>query len=331
MPRIAIVGAGLAGLVTATKLSGRAELVVFEKSRGPGGRMATRYAGDHAFDHGAQFFTARSRNFRAFLQPLVEAGVVKNWTAKFVELDRGDVRAARPWGDDYPHYVGTPGMNRVGKFLAERLDIRLDTTVARIKRDGRGWALFDSAGEKLGAFDWLVLAAPAAQTAVLAQDHAALVSLCVEHHMSSCFAMMLGFERPLDLPWDAALVRNADISWVSVNSSKPGREGGYSLVIHSTNAWADAHLETDLEEVREHLLEAAARAIGQEFVGVEHCGVHRWRFANIAKQAGPRYFIDRDLRLAACGDWFIRGRIEAAFESGAGLAAAMGDETGKVY
>ena len=328
MPRIAIIGAGLAGLVIATKLSRQAESIVFEKSRGPGGRMATRYAGDRAFDHGAQFFTARSRAFRGFLQPLVDAGVVKNWTARFVELDRGDVRAARPWGDDYPHYVGTPGMNSVGKFLAESLDVRLGTAVTRIERLGETWVLYDAAGARLGDFDWLVVTAPAPQAAALAREHDALVSLCGEHRMTSCFAMMLGFERSLDLPWDAAVVRNADVSWVSVNSSKPDRDGKFSMVIHSTNAWADAHLETDTEEVGRHLLEAAGQAIDRDLGGAEHCGVHRWRFANIAKQAGPGYFIDRDLRLAACGDWFIRGRVEAAFTSGAGLAKAISNEIG---
>ena len=89
--RIAIIGAGLSGLVLARRLASRADVRVFEKSRGPGGRAATRRVGDYSFDHGTQFFTARTRPFRAFLEPLRAAGVVADWPARFAELDDGPV------------------------------------------------------------------------------------------------------------------------------------------------------------------------------------------------------------------------------------------------
>ena len=63
--KIAVVGAGLSGLVVAEKLQSVGTVEVFDKSRGAGGRMSTRYAGDYEFDHGAQYFTARSDAFRA--------------------------------------------------------------------------------------------------------------------------------------------------------------------------------------------------------------------------------------------------------------------------
>lgn len=75
-------------MVIARRLGVSAEITVFEKSRGVGGRIATRYAGEFEFDHGAQFFTARTPGFRRFLQPLIDNGVVANWTARFVEIDR---------------------------------------------------------------------------------------------------------------------------------------------------------------------------------------------------------------------------------------------------
>jgi predicted NAD/FAD-dependent oxidoreductase len=74
MKRIAIIGAGLSGLVLARRLGDIAQVTIFEKFRSVGGRMATRYAHDYEFDHGAQFFTARTLEFREFLQPLVDDG-----------------------------------------------------------------------------------------------------------------------------------------------------------------------------------------------------------------------------------------------------------------
>ena len=326
MPSIAVVGAGLSGLVVARQLRELADVVVFEKSRGPGGRMATRYGGDHTFDHGAQFFTARTRQFRDFLEPLLVAGVVRAWPARFVELDRErGVTSARTWGAHHAHYVGAPGMNRVGKFLANGLDIRYKCTVAEIECRNADWILSDQASSELGRFDWVVLAVPPAQAAALAGDHADFVALCDKRAMLPCFALMIGPGEPLELPWDAALVRGADISWISVNSSKPGRDEGPALVVHSTNAWAAAHLDDNPDEVRDHLLEQASLVSGVKLQNARHCELHRWRYANIARQRGAAFYLDEESRLAACGDWFVRGRVEAAFASGAGLANALRD------
>ena len=124
MKRIAVIGAGLAGLVVARELAKEAEVTVFEKSRGVGGRMATRYVDGFEFDHGAQFFTARSRGFQAFLEPLVDAGVVAHWGARFAEIRGNRVSKLRDWDQTFPHYVGTPRMNEIGKYLADGLDVR---------------------------------------------------------------------------------------------------------------------------------------------------------------------------------------------------------------
>ncbi|MGB5510127.1 MAG: FAD-dependent oxidoreductase, partial [Woeseiaceae bacterium] len=204
MTRIAIIGAGLAGLVVARRLSGHHEVAVFEKSRGVGGRMATRRASPFEFDHGAQFFTARSAAFRKFLEPLISAGVVASWNARFVELPAGPASGDRQWADDYPHYVGVPGMNAVGKWLARNLDVQTGVEVANINRGGRRWRLTDTHGTDLGDFDWVVLAAPAPQTARLAPAESDISERAMTARMRACCALLLGFDAPLDLPWDAA-------------------------------------------------------------------------------------------------------------------------------
>lgn len=323
MTRIAVIGAGLAGLVVASELSRRNEIIVFEKSRGVGGRIATRYANDYEFDHGAQFFTARSPGFRAFLQPLIERGIVANWRARFAELRRSEIVARRQWEDDYPHYVGAPRMNAIGKRLARALDVQLQTTVARLERSGQRWMLFDDAGTELGQFDWVVITAPAAQTAGLLPESSSIRKLGEAARMQACCAVMLAFERPIELPFDAALVRDADISWVSVNSSKPGRTKGDCLVIHSTNAWADAHINVRDEAVLSHLLAECSEVLGIEAGEANFRDMHRWRYANIGQRSGPDCAIDADLHLAACGDWFVHGRVEAAYTSAAALVEEL--------
>ena len=323
MARVAIIGAGLAGLTVARQLDRKAGITIFEKSRGVGGRMATRYDADFEFDHGAQFFTARTPQFRQFLGPLIDAGVVANWPASFVELRGSTVTAARRWDDDYPHFVGAPRMNEIGKYLARGLDVRLQTRVGAIEKSALGWQLWSESGAELGCFDWVVLTAPAAQAAALGEHIPNLDAACAAATMHACFALLLGFEERLALDWDAALVRESDISWISVNGSKPGRSNRMTLVAHSTNAWADAHVDQDAGDVQEHLVGQLARVLPVDVSGAVVTRLHRWRYANLDRRRGPAFFLDRISRAAACGDWFIRGRVEAAFTSGFALAREL--------
>ena len=117
MKSVAIIGAGMAGLALGKAIKHRMKVTIFEKSRGLGGRISTRYAGAFEFDHGAQFFVAKSDEFKAFIAPLVSKGVVSTWNANFIELDRDKVISSRNWEKKYPHYIGVPRMNSIGHYL----------------------------------------------------------------------------------------------------------------------------------------------------------------------------------------------------------------------
>ena len=134
--------------------------------------------------------------------------------------------------------------------------------------------------------------------------------------MKGCFSLMLGFDHVLPLEFDAALVRDENISWISINSSKPGRNEEYCLLVHSTNNWADEHIDDDRDHVMEHLCQNTSEVIGHDVSDADHKAIHGWRYANIEKQESETHFIDADESIGVCGDWFIQGRVEAAFTSG---------------
>jgi predicted NAD/FAD-dependent oxidoreductase len=324
MTRIAIIGAGMAGLTLANELSDHARVTVFEKSRVPGGRMATRSPSPYAFDHGAQFFTAKSPEFQAQVAEWVQAGVVQSWNVRFAEFERDRIVATRDWDDERPHYVGVPGMRQIGNYLATGIDIELHTTVTALRRVGKEWRIETAGGNEFGPFDWVISTAPAAQTASLLPDFAFQTDV-QKTKMLSCYALMLGFPETVtpQLDWQAALLREADISWISVNSSKPGRGDAFSLVVHSTNAYAEGNLETDQADVEAHLLAELQQVTGMDTDKADHCVLHRWRYANIEAQDGEPALLDPEQRLGVCGDWLIHGRVEAAFLSATQLAKAI--------
>ncbi|MEO1202660.1 MAG: FAD-dependent oxidoreductase, partial [Pseudomonadota bacterium] len=235
--------------------------------------------------------------------------------ARFAEISGTEISAERPWTEEYPHYVGVPGMNAVGKHLAADVDVRYGTKIESLERQASTWSLDLGEDGTRDGFDWVIVTAPAAQTAGLLPQQSSLTATASAKEMKSCFALMLGFNDDPGLVFDAALVRGRDISWISVNSSKPGRDGKAAMVVHATNAWADANLERPLEEVRGHMLDEVRLATGIDASSAAHVDVQRWRYANIDKQDPAATQIDADARLAVCGDWLIRGRVESAFLS----------------
>jgi len=320
MTKIAIIGAGMAGLTAAQLLKDHAAVTIFEKSSSVSGRMATRRADPYSFDHGAQFFSAKTTEFKNFIAPMIATGVLKPWNARFVEIENADIVQSRNWADSYPHFVGDPGMNAVGKFLSKDLNVQVKSRVHSIEKSGNQWSLVGENYRNLGNFDWILLAIPAVQAAEILPSSLPLQEEVSSIKMEGCFSVMLGFTEPLPIEFDAALVRGNDISWISVNNSKPGREGPFSMLVHSTNSWADANSHMDRGQALDHLCSQVRRAIGQDVGNAKHKAIHQWLYANTKKQGNATHFIDQSKNIGVCGDWVIQGRIEAAFTSGFKLA-----------
>jgi renalase len=321
--RIAVVGAGLSGVTVAKRLSASCEVTVFEKARGVGGRMSTRRADLFSFDHGAQFFTARAIEFQEALKPLLLDGVVKPWCGQFIEFDGAQVVRRYAWNEHQPHYVGVPSMSAVVKYFARGLDIRTNSRIIGLHRSST-WSLEDQNGIVYGPFDRVIITAPIAQTMALLPNTISFFSSGPLPVMQACYSLMLGFNEPLNLNFDAALVKNKDISWISVNSSKPGRPPAPTILVHATNRWADKHLETPSEEVLAYLLQEASDVIKLDLNHLaKHRSVHLWRYANIKKQPSSDPYWDNELGIGVCGDWCLQGRVEAAFLSGFRLAQVL--------
>ena len=303
MTSIAIVGAGLAGLSAAHLLrqTGR-NCLVFDKSRGVGGRMATRRVGELAFDHGAQFFTARGDSFRARAAAWLRDG------------------QAASWHDD--QLVGTPGMTAPARALAAGLTIEQNRTVSGLRRDGDGWRLLFG-DEPSQPFDTVLFAVPAPQLAPILSTAGLSFPEIEAVRFAPCWALMLAYDTPLDMAHDQYRSREGVIAWAALNGRKPGRSPQpETLVIHASPHWSHTHLELEPEAAANLLMEAAAQELGISGSPI-YAAAHRWRFALVETPAGVDCLYDDRLKIGACGDWCIGARVEAAFDSGEALARRL--------
>ena len=309
MQRIAIIGAGLSGLLIAKKLSEKAHITVFEKSRGLGGRMSTRYVDPFYFDHGAQSFTARHEDFQQFLDPFIQQGRVAEWTGQIFNLEKGQKESLCPFIE--AHWVACPSMNSLCKALSQGIDVRKNCEIAPIGAKHDDWHLFDTEGSSLGHFDWVISTAPSEQTLRLFESFVPIQDPLRRVSMQACFALVLGFEHPWNKTWVGAKVHNNPIKWISVDSSKPGRNTNLSaLVVHATNAWSEAHVDDDLIQVQDRLTQEFSALTGIEAQHAKTIGLHRWRYAIVDKSEKTGAYLNPDLKLAACSDWCESSRIE---------------------
>jgi photolyase PhrII len=325
LPRIAVVGAGIAGLTCARTLADHGLAVrVFDKGRGFGGRTSTRRVGAGlTFDHGAQYFTARDPRFQLRVGSWLHDGVVARWDARIATLAGGVVG---PDPNPGARYVGTPGMSAITRHLGAELEVAFGVSVAGLARDGDLWCAFDDGGRELGRFDCVVLALPAPQAERLFVTAGAddLAAAAANARMAPSLAAMVAFATPLDAPFDGAFVSGSPLSWVARDSSKPGRQAGCDAwVLHPSPGWSSAHFDAPPSQWRDALLAAFAVALDRPLPEIVHADQHRWGFALPTEPLAASSLHDATLGLAACGDWCGGPRVEGAWLSGADLAGRI--------
>jgi predicted NAD/FAD-dependent oxidoreductase len=316
MKKFAVIGAGLSGVSCARKLQDRGEVHIFDKSRGVSGRMSTRYTDNFEFDHGAQYFTARSPDFRRDVLAAIEDGHVAPWQGRAFYLK--DTGMEPDIGGD--RFTAVPRMNSWTKTLAANLDVRLGARVVDINRTQGLWSLTTESGHVETGYDAVVLAVPAPQAEALLPPEFSGISDVKRTEMEACFALMLGFNDLPDLGWDSLRVQSGSIAWIAVNSSKPGRALAPTLMVHGAAAWSNQHVDDDREALAARLLSDASHIAGVNLDGAVYKTLHRWLYASSISGPDKPCLYDKDLSLAVCGDWCLGGRVENAYLSGRAAA-----------
>lgn len=314
--RIAIIGAGIAGLACADRLGARGvETILFDKGRGPGGRMSTRRletsAGAVHLDHGAQYFTVRDPLFLDQVRAWRREGLATPWPEA----------GADAW-------IGMPTMNAPIRHMASRHDVCFSDHVQGLVRDDGAWWLHSGTGTH-GPFDGAIIALPAEQAASFLGLHDLdMASEAMTARSQPCWTAMIVFDSRLDIDVDH-LRETGPISWACRNGAKPGRTGPEAWVVQGSGSWSAAHLEDRSLSVAQALLAAlVAHSKPAPPPALLNLSAHRWRFA-MTRGTDKGALWNAALRLGACGDWLLGPRVELAWLSGRRLADRILEERAK--
>ncbi len=330
---VAVIGAGIAGAACARTLflAGHS-LHVFDKSRGPGGRLATRrvewvdqagHACTTRFDHGAIGITAHSEVFQAFLDLAVSA----DWLADWKPTLAAD---SLPLEDGSRLYVPTPDMPSLCRRLLDEVSATWSFAVDGLHKSPRGWQV-EAAGERYPVqFDAVVLALPPAQAVPLLSPHRRdWAGHAAATAMQPCWTLMGIAAAPEPaLAWELARPPTGPLAWVMRNEARPGREPAHSQthwVVHARADWSRLHLEQPAAWVQQQMQAALEDWLGRT-VSWQHSVLQRWRYAlPPAHRAAvsESCWWDAAQGLGVCGDFLGGAGVEGAWLSAQSLCAAL--------
>ena len=318
-----IVGAGMAGLAAAMSLNARGfSVLVVDKGRGVGGRLATRSFEGGRFDYGAQFFTVRNPAFRRLADEWLAAGIVTPWSDGFALSDgkfkhTGEV-----------HYRGTAGMRMIAKHLSQNLDVRSQIEVKAVSFERGIWKLLDAGGSVFTG-KALILTPPVPQSLALLNAGNVPLAESVQEELAKftynpCIAVMAVLEGSSQIPSPGGMwFPGEPLAWLADNTQKglaAGAQNGSSVTLHAGPEFSRSHWEF-AHQAAEFLLQQAAPWLGRSVKSYE---THRWKFSQPTHiHHEPALCVSSPGRLVFAGDAFGGGRVEGAALSGLAAAACL--------
>lgn len=281
------------------------EVTLLDKGHGVGGRMSTRKIELAKADHGAQYFSVKSPEFRLFIDELITEKVISEWQVP----QRENVR-----------YIGTAGMNTIPKYLATSLNIQLNEKAILIHSQ----SVETESGNQY-PFDVLISTMPTPQATELFQRSQTVLSEADQRVLASikydpCIAVLATLNTPSTLEGGGLLLENQPVAWIADNFQK-GISSVPSVTLHASADYSQAHFEDNLQEVGKDLLASVSDWIAPE--SIEQVQVHRWRYS-LARQRHPHSFYKLEhAPVYLAGDAFGIGNVEGAFLSGLEVGKAL--------
>ncbi len=312
---VLIIGTGVSGLIAARKIqsAGRSVLLL-DKGRGLGGRLASRRIGAATFDHGAQFITTRDARFKEILKQGAEAGMMTEWCQGFSTESDGHTR-----------WRGQPAMTAFAKYLAQGLETRMEKQVVALRRAGDRYSIETSTGELYSAAAVLLTPPVPQSIALLAAGEIALdpaMRIRLEGiQYERCLAVMAVLKGPSSIPPPGGLVpARGPASWIADNQLK-GISVEPAVTIHANHEFSLAHWDEDRMESGRLLLDACQPWLGAEVLSYQ---VHGWRYSKpIQVDAHPCALLQASPLLVMAGDAFAGPRVEGAALSGMAAAETL--------
>ena len=313
MSSFCVIGSGISGATIANLLNKKHTVDLYDKARGLGGRSSfKRLDKIRGFDHGTQYFSPKTPEFKKFTKKLIEKKILKIWEGnhKFLSDKKKENKK-------HVKVIGRKGNNDISKYLLKNVRCYFQSELKKINFQNRKWNLIFNDGE-IRNYENLILTCPFPQLKKLSKKYIKNSFIKEKIKMDANITILIEIKKT-NLGYSSFLFNDRILGWAGYENSKKRFKSKTDLwTLQSTFNWANKKINQN-----KVLKKTNAKILIDKFfklTGIKRTKVlfslnHGWKYSSNSKPLKLKSYWNSRLNLGVCADWFNGPRFESGWIS----------------
>ncbi len=313
MSEFCIIGSGISGATIANLLRKKHSVILFDKARGPGGRASfKRIKGKIGFDHGTQYISPKTNEFKKFTKILIKKKILKVWGGKHVFLN-----SQKKEDKKHLKIIGKNGNNDISKYLLKNINCNYQSELIKIYYKNKSWHLFFANGKHY-TFKCIILTCPFPQLKKLSRKFINNSFLKKSLKMDANITTMIAIKKNMNSN-SSYLFEDSILGWAGNENSKQRFKSKYDLwTLQSTFEWANKKINQNKRNKKENskiMIDKFFQLSKIKKTKINFISNHGWKYSSNSKPFKIKSFWDPKKKIGVCADWFVGPRLESGWIS----------------
>ena len=308
-----VIGSGISGATIANLLNKKFQVNLYDKGRGPGGRASfKRIKGQIGFDHGTQYFSPKTIEFKKFANRLIKIKILKKWSGNHIFLN-----SKKKENKKHIKIIGKKGNNDICKFLLKKVKCFYQSEVKKIYYKNKLWFLLFTDG-KIRTYKGVILTCPFPQLKKLSEKFINNTFINKKLKMDANVTVMIAIKKNKKSP-SSFLFDDPVLGWAGNENTKKRFKSKYDLwTLQSTFKWANKNIDKNKKNLKKNskiLIDKFFKLSKIKKTKVIYSINHGWKYSSNSKPLKIRSYWDPQKKIGVCADWFIGPRLESGWIS----------------
>ena len=308
-----VIGSGISGATIANLLNKKFQVNLYDKGRGPGGRASfKRVKGQIGFDHGTQYFSPKTIEFKKFVNRLIKIKILKKWSGNHIFLN-----PKKKENKKHIKIIGKKGNNDICKFLLKKVKCFYQSEVKKIYYKNKLWFLLFTDG-KIRTYKAVILTCPFPQLKKLSEKFINNTFIKRKLKMDANITVMIAIKKNKKSP-SSFLFDDPVLGWAGNENTKKRFKSKYDLwTLQSTFKWANKNIDKNKKNLKKNskiLIDKFFKLTKIKKTKVIYSINHGWKYSSNSKPLKIRSYWDPQKKIGVCADWFIGPRLESGWIS----------------
>ena len=308
-----VIGSGISGATIANLLNKKFQVNLYDKGRGPGGRASfKRVKGQIGFDHGTQYFSPKTIEFKKFANRLIKIKILKKWSGNHIFLN-----SKKKENKKHIKIIGKKGNNDICKFLLKKVKCFYQSEVKKIYYKNKLWFLLFTDG-KIRTYKGVILTCPFPQLKKLSEKFINNTFIKRKLKMDANITVMIAIKKNKKSP-SSFLFDDPVLGWAGNENTKKRFKSKYDLwTLQSTFKWANKKIDKNKKNLKKNskiLIDKFFKLTKIKKTKVIYSINHGWKYSSNSKPLKIRSYWDPQKKIGVCADWFVGPRLESGWIS----------------